>query len=73
MAEFIKLESPADVRALIQTWVNEVNKTGKLPFEQGGVVVQLLQVWLKSYEVQKVEEIEERISILEATKQNGGY
>lgn len=63
----LKLKDPSDVRALIKRWLADVVETGNLPFEKsiGGVTVQLLQVWLKSYELEKLEDVEKRLSELE--------
>lgn len=61
----IELEDPKDVRALIKAWIAEICDTGKLPFEGGGTVVQLLNVWLRSYEIEKVSDLEERLKALE--------
>lgn len=61
----LKLNSPHDVRELIRTWIAEVCRTRKLPFEGAGSVVQLLNTWLRSYEIEKVSDLEERISHLE--------
>jgi len=64
----IELEEPRDVRALIKAWISEICDTGKLPFEGGGTVVQLLNVWLRSYEIEKVTDLEERVKALEEQK-----
>jgi len=66
----IKLKDPSDVRNLIKNWIRDVAETGELPFKgnTGGVVVQMLNVWLKSYEMEKVEDIEKRLEALEADK-----
>lgn len=63
----LKLKDPSDVRNLIKRWLADVIETGNLPFEKGvgGVVVQMLQTWLKAYETEKVEDIEKRLSELE--------
>lgn len=66
----IKLEEPQDVRQLIKAWLTEICDTGKLPFEGGGTVVQLLNVWLRSYEIEKVSDLEERVKALEKQKTN---
>jgi hypothetical protein len=37
-----------------------------LPFDKdGGTIVQLLNVWLRSYETDKLEDIEKRVEALE--------
>lgn len=77
----LKLQEPSDVRRLIKNWLRDVAETGKLPFQKdGGVIVQMLNVWLKSYELehelgewQKLKEQVDRLE--EQTKQdnNGRY
>lgn len=65
----LKLNDPGDVRNLIKSWLKDVAETGKLPFEKdGGVIVQMLNVWLKSYEMEKVGDIEKRLEVLEAER-----
>ena len=61
----LKLDEPKDVRALIRQWLREVSENGQLPFQNGGVIVQLLNTWLKSYELDKISDIECRIAELE--------
>jgi hypothetical protein len=64
------LNDPADVRNLIKSWLKDVAETGKLPFQKdGGTIVQMLNVWLKAYEVEKIADIEKRIEALEADKE----
>ena len=66
----LKLNDPADVRNLIKSWLKDVADTGKLPFEKdGGVIVQMLNVWLKSYEMERIEDIEKRLEKLEKERQ----
>lgn len=67
----LKLKDPADVRNLIKDWLRTVIETGTLPFDRtiGGITVQMLQVWLKSYELEKIADIEKRIETLEADKE----
>jgi hypothetical protein len=66
----LKLNAPEDVRNLIKNWLRDVADTGELPFKgnTGGVVVQMLNVWLKAYEVEKIEDIEKRLELLEQEK-----
>jgi hypothetical protein len=61
----LKLNDPGDVRNLIKSWLRDVSETGTLPFETGGVVVQLLNTWLKSWELDKISDIEKRLDALE--------
>ena len=63
--EEFKLEEPKDVRSLIKSWLADVCDSGALPFEGGGIVVQMLNVWLKSYEMEKMNEVEKRLLELE--------
>ena len=66
----LKLNDPADVRNLIKSWLKDVAETGKLPFEKdGGVIVQMLNTWLKSYELDKISDIEKRLEELEKERQ----
>ena len=66
----LKLNDPADVRNLIKSWLKDVADTGKLPFEKdGGVIVQMLNTWLKSYELDKISDIEKRLEELEKERQ----
>ena len=65
MARKIKLSSPEDLRELIRGWIQEVTNDGKLPFESGGVIVQMLQVWLRSYELQNFKDLQDRVAALE--------
>lgn len=61
----LQLDNPKDVRELIRTWIAETCKMKKLPFEGGGTIVQLLNVWLRSYEIEKVSDLEMRVRALE--------
>ena len=66
----LKLDEPSDVRNLIRSWLRDVAETGELPFKGniGGVVVQLMNTWLRAYEAGELEEIEARLSRLEEQK-----
>jgi len=67
-----RLNEPKDVRRLIRDWIREVSETGQLPFQNGGVIVQLLNTWLKSYELEKIPELETRIKELEDSQKERG-
>jgi len=67
----IRLNEPKDIRRLIRDWIREVSETGQLPFQNGGVIVQLLNTWLKSYELEKIPELETRIKELEDSQEKG--
>jgi hypothetical protein len=66
----LKLSEPADIRSLIKDWIKTVCDTGELPFKgnTGGVTVQLLNTWLKAFEVEKLADVEKRLEALEARK-----
>lgn len=62
----LTLNEPKDIRELIRSWIAEACEKKRLPFEKdGGTIVQLLNVWLRSYETDKIEEIEKRLEKLE--------
>jgi hypothetical protein len=62
----LSLDGPKDIRELIRKWIAEACELKRLPFEKdGGTIVQLLNVWLRSYETDKLEDIEKRLSALE--------
>jgi hypothetical protein len=62
----LELNEPKDIRELIRSWIAEVCELKILPFEKdGGTIVQLLNVWLRSYETDKLEDIEKRVEALE--------
>lgn len=61
------LNDPKDIRELIRQWLQEACELKRLPFEKdGGTIVQLLNVWLRSYETDKLEDIEKRLEKLES-------
>ncbi len=63
------LEAPKDIRELIKAWISEACEQKKLPFERdSGTIVQLLNLWLRSYESEKMSDLEERISRLEEAR-----
>jgi hypothetical protein len=62
----LELKEPKDIRELIRQWISEACELKRLPFEKdGGTIVQLLNVWLHSYETDKLEDIEKRVEALE--------
>jgi hypothetical protein len=62
----IELNEPKDIRELIRSWIAEACELKRLPFDKdGGTIVQLLNVWLRSYETDKLEDIEKRVEALE--------
>lgn len=65
----LKLDDPKDLRILIKKWIGEACKNGELPFKKdGGIIVQMLNLWLRSYETSKITDLEERIKFLEEKK-----
>jgi hypothetical protein len=64
------LKTPADVRHQISEWIAFACANGRLPFEngQGGVIIQALNAWQKSYENEKLAEIERRLDELDGKK-----
>jgi hypothetical protein len=66
MVLMLELTEPKDIRELIRLWLQEACELKKLPFEKdGGTIVQLLNCWLRSYETDKMEDIEKRLEKLE--------
>lgn len=66
----LDLKDPKDIRELIRQWLQEACELKRLPFEKDGcTIVQLLNVWLRSYETDKLEDIEKRLAALEGGKQ----
>lgn len=62
----LDLKEPKDIRELIRSWLQEACELKRLPFEKdGGTIVQLLNVWLRSYETDKMVDIETRLEKLE--------
>ena len=61
-----RFKKPEDIRRQISKWISYACDTGELPFiKDGGIIVQLLNVWIKSYEITKLDEIESRLEALE--------
>ena len=49
----IQLEEPNDIRQLIREWISKVGEKKRLPLDQGGTIVQLLNVWLAHMKLKK--------------------
>ncbi len=65
----LSLNEPKDIRELIRQWISEACELKRLPFDRdGGTIVQLLNLWLRSYETEKMSDLEERISQLEEAR-----
>jgi hypothetical protein len=64
----VNLESLNDVQELINDILTEI-KDGKRMSENSGKIVQLLQCWLRCYEMSELEDLEWRIRILEGNEE----
>ena len=76
MAE-LTLESPKDVRKLIKEWIQQTTVSGSLPFKDGGIIVQMLNCFLKSFQmetelevIRRIEELERRMMKREREKES---
>lgn len=58
------LDSPADCRELIRQVLGKIRENGE-EVAQAGRICNLLQVWLKAFELEKGLELEERVKRLE--------
>jgi hypothetical protein len=63
----LKLETLDDAKAIITEVLTEI-RSQNMAVEMSGRICNLLQVWLKSHEMSKMEEIEKRLTALEARK-----
>lgn len=68
----LKLNSPKDMRKLIRSWIQEACQLKHMPFEKdGGIIIQALNLWLRSYEAEKVSDLEKRVAELEKEHTKG--
>ena len=66
----LKLENPKDAQEYIRRLLRNLKERGPdAEIEYLGRISQILSVWLKSYEINKLEDIEKRIAALEADKE----
>lgn len=63
----IKLKTPEDVRRIIRRVVNKAFDRNQ-ELEYSGRISQLLSVWIRAWEIDKLSNIEERLAALEAAK-----
>ena len=63
----VVLRSPEDVRRLVQRIASKAFQEGT-ELEHAGRISQLLGNWLKAWELEKVSDIEKRLSELEGKK-----
>lgn len=58
------IETPKDIKKLVLTIIEDILERKKV-IQQAGTVVQLLNLWLRAHEMEKVSEFEERLAALE--------
>jgi len=62
----LKLENPTDAQEYIRRLLRNLKEKGPdAEIEYLGRISQILSVWLKSYELNKLEDIEARLAALE--------
>ena len=64
----IKLKTPEDARRLIRRIVDKAFSEGS-ELEHSGRISQLLLTWLKAWELDKISDIEKRLTKLESTQE----
>ncbi len=65
----LKLQDPADAQEYIRRLLRNLKERGPdAEIEYLGRISQILSVWLKSYELNKLEDIEKRLEELEKKK-----
>jgi len=65
----LKLENPKDAQEYIRRLLRNLKERGPdAEIEYLGRISQILSVWLKSYEINKLEDIEKRLEKLESEK-----
>jgi hypothetical protein len=66
----LKLNNPADAQEYIRRLLRNLKERGPdAEIEYLGRISQILSVWLKSYEINKLEDIEARLAALEQSKE----
>jgi hypothetical protein len=66
----ITLNSPQDARRIVRRIIDRAFEEGS-ELEHAGRISQLLANWLKAWELQKVSDIEARLTALEQSKEEG--
>ena len=61
---YLKLDSPQDVQDLICDILTDCRDTGDM-VQYSGKICNLLQVWLKCYQIQEIKSLAERVTKLE--------
>ncbi len=67
----MKLDNPADIRNLIKKFIIEMDEDG-FQIPQPGAVAQMLNIWLRCWEIERETETEKRICALEKKILGGG-
>jgi hypothetical protein len=62
--KYLNLETPKDARDLICDVLTEIRDAETMA-EHAGKICNLLQVWLKCYQIERISEIEKRLEALE--------
>ena len=67
----LKLENPKDAQEYIRRLLRNLKEKGPdAEIEYLGRISQILSVWLKSYEINKIEDIDKRLDLLEKEVKN---
>ena len=61
----VTLRTPKDLQRITAQVISDIFRAGQ-QVEHSGKIFQLGSVWLKAYEVSKLEDIEKRLAALEA-------
>jgi hypothetical protein len=64
----IQLQTPRDVRRTVRRIVDRAFREGR-ELELSGRISQLLSVWIRAWEVEKIASFEERLKVLESIKE----
>ncbi len=65
----LKLENPKDAQEYIRRLLRNLKEKGPdAEIEYLGRISQILSVWLKSYEMNKLDDIEKRLNVLESKR-----
>jgi hypothetical protein len=63
----VTLRTPKDLQRITAQVISDIFRAGQ-QVEHSGKIFQLGSVWLKAYEVSKLEDIEKRLAALEEAK-----
>jgi hypothetical protein len=61
----VTLRTPKDLQRITAQVISDIFRAGQ-QVEHSGKIFQLGSVWLKAYEISKIEDIERRLSALES-------